>query len=185
MQISSSLVAISLTAFSVTSGQQSSAYPIDCAILLCVAGGFPASAECAAAHAELIRRITPWPVEPPLQLWRCPMAGATTTPDIESGTETYDTRSYHGGIEVWQLSKHSIRNSGGVEVYKTALRHFYSDSGAFHRESALETGVPRWVDVQLEAQIGARMSDENGSFRGVLIRIQDYQGTPAYEWVAY
>lgn len=48
-------------------------YPIDCAILLCLAGGWPASAPCAAARAEFIRRITPWPVEPPLQIWRCPM----------------------------------------------------------------------------------------------------------------
>lgn len=52
------------------------AYPIDCAILLCLAGGWPASAQCAAAKAEFIRRITPWPVEPPVQVWRCPMGGA-------------------------------------------------------------------------------------------------------------
>ena len=49
------------------------AYPIDCDILLCLAGGWPGSAECTAARAEFIRRITPWPVEPPLQIWRCPM----------------------------------------------------------------------------------------------------------------
>ena len=48
-------------------------YPIDCAILLCLSGGWPASAPCARARAEFIRRITPWPVEPPLQIWRCPM----------------------------------------------------------------------------------------------------------------
>lgn len=48
-------------------------YPIDCAILLCLSGGWPASEPCARARAEFIRRITPWPVEPPLQIWRCPM----------------------------------------------------------------------------------------------------------------
>ena len=32
------------------------AYPIDCAILLCLAGGFPPSAPCASARAEMIRR---------------------------------------------------------------------------------------------------------------------------------
>lgn len=52
------------------------AYPIDCAILLCLAGGFPPSAPCVAARAEMIRRITPWPIEPPLQPWRCPLQGA-------------------------------------------------------------------------------------------------------------
>ncbi|KIT16584.1 hypothetical protein [Jannaschia aquimarina] len=49
------------------------AYPIDCAILLCLAGGWPASTECTAARAEFVRRITPWPIEPPLQMWRCPL----------------------------------------------------------------------------------------------------------------
>jgi hypothetical protein len=49
------------------------AYPVDCAILLCLAGGWPASAECAHARVVFIRRITPWPIEPPLQIWNCPM----------------------------------------------------------------------------------------------------------------
>ncbi len=55
-------------------------YPIDCAILLCLSGGWPASVPCARARAEFIRRITPWPVEPPLQIWRCPM-GASYYPE--------------------------------------------------------------------------------------------------------
>ena len=49
------------------------AYQIDCAILLCLAGGWPPSVPCARARAEFIRRITPWPIEPPLQIWRCSM----------------------------------------------------------------------------------------------------------------
>lgn len=54
----------------------SQTYPIDCAILLCLSGGWPASEPCARARAEFISRITPWPVEPPLQIWRCPMAAS-------------------------------------------------------------------------------------------------------------
>ncbi len=54
------------------------AYPIDCAILLCMAGGFPTDPVCAAAYAEVIRRITPWPIEPPLQIWNCPMGVSHT-----------------------------------------------------------------------------------------------------------
>lgn len=49
------------------------AYQVDCAILLCLAGGWPASAPCVHARAVFIQRITPWPIEPPLQIWRCPM----------------------------------------------------------------------------------------------------------------
>lgn len=55
---------------------QAQSYPIDCAILLCLAGGWPASVPCARARTEFIRRITPWPVEPPLQIWRCPMGAS-------------------------------------------------------------------------------------------------------------
>ncbi len=66
-----------LMALSSLSPMKLEAYPIDCAILLCLSGGWPASAPCAAAKAEFIRRITPIPVEPPLQIWRCPMGGAS------------------------------------------------------------------------------------------------------------
>ena len=55
-------------------------YQIDCAILLCLSGGWPASTPCARARTELIRRITPWPVEPPLQIWRCPMGANFSAP---------------------------------------------------------------------------------------------------------
>ena len=55
---------------------QASAYEVDCAILLCLSGGWPASAECSHARAVFIQRITPWPIEPPLQIWRCPMGAA-------------------------------------------------------------------------------------------------------------
>ena len=68
-------------------------YPIDCAILLCLSGGWPASVPCARARAEFIRRITPWPIEPPLQIWRCPM-GASYHPGSGhfSGPRIYDIR---------------------------------------------------------------------------------------------
>jgi hypothetical protein len=49
------------------------AYQVDCAILLCLSGGWPAAAPCVHARAVFMRRITPWPIEPPLQIWRCPM----------------------------------------------------------------------------------------------------------------
>lgn len=65
-------------------------YPIDCAILLCLSGGWPASVPCSRARAEFIRRITPWPVEPPLQIWRCPM-GASYQPGRGKG---FDSRLY-------------------------------------------------------------------------------------------
>ncbi|WP_299567859.1 MULTISPECIES: hypothetical protein [Roseobacteraceae] len=66
-------------------------YQIDCAILLCLSGGWPASEPCARARAEFIRRITPWPIEPPLQIWRCPMGVAyTVDPDTLTADRIYE-----------------------------------------------------------------------------------------------
>jgi hypothetical protein len=66
-------------------------YQIDCAILLCLSGGWPASVPCARARAEFIRRITPWPVEPPLQIWRCPMGVSyDPTKPANSPSRVYD-----------------------------------------------------------------------------------------------
>lgn len=71
-------VAVALTVISTSLPMpvRAQTYPIDCAILLCLSGGWPASVPCARARAEFIRRITPWPVEPPLQIWRCPMGAS-------------------------------------------------------------------------------------------------------------
>lgn len=68
--------ALAATVASITLSTPAAAYPVDCAILLCLAGGWPASAECSHARAVFIARITPWPVEPPLQIWNCPMRAA-------------------------------------------------------------------------------------------------------------
>jgi hypothetical protein len=65
--------ALAATAAFLSLPAPAAAYPVDCAILLCLAGGWPASAECAHARTVFIARITPWPVEPPLQIWNCPM----------------------------------------------------------------------------------------------------------------
>ncbi|WP_299592944.1 hypothetical protein [uncultured Tateyamaria sp.] len=74
---------------------EANAYQIDCAILLCLAGGWPSAAECTAARAEFIRRITPWPVEPPLQIWRCPM-GVSFSP---TGEKSFRARLYDAAMK--------------------------------------------------------------------------------------
>ena len=81
-------VATAATGF-VTAPERAEAqsYQIDCAILLCLSGGWPASVPCARARAEFIRRITPWPIEPPLQIWRCPMGAAF---DVDPSTLNAD-----------------------------------------------------------------------------------------------
>ncbi|MDV4169628.1 hypothetical protein [Rhodovulum sp. FJ3] len=84
-------VALTVTGLSLPMSVRAQTYPIDCAILLCLSGGWPASQPCARARAEFIRRITPWPVEPPLQIWRCPMgASFETAPTVNSADRIFE-----------------------------------------------------------------------------------------------
>lgn len=75
-------LALLVSSSAIAAPTASEAYPIDCAIFLCLAGGWPSDPDCNAARAEFIRRITPMPVEPPLQLWRCPMGAAAGSTNL-------------------------------------------------------------------------------------------------------
>ena len=91
-------VALAVTGLSLPAPVRAQTYPIDCAILLCLSGGWPASVPCARARAEFIRRITPWPVEPPLQIWRCPMgASFETAPAANSVDRIFEAFFQHNG----------------------------------------------------------------------------------------
>ena len=68
--------AVAATAIFNAPREANAAFNVDCAMLLCLAGGWPKSAECTLAYATFIRRVTPWPIEPPLQIWRCQMGAS-------------------------------------------------------------------------------------------------------------
>ena len=181
-----SLAVLGLTA--VSPANQADAYPIDCAILLCLAGGFPASAECSAAKAELIRRITPWPVEPPLQLWRCPMGSHNVSLPGGGSSDTVppEVAQYRDAIELWQLSKHVTSGSGGRDVYVSMTRYGYAPSGDFVRLPARYSEMPAWLDDKIRQRTGSTFLGEYGrSFRSIVLRMQDYTGSYSTEWVSY
>lgn len=168
--------------------QQAHAYPIDCAILLCLAGGFPASAECTAAKAEVIRRITPWPVEPPLQLWRCPLGndGMSFPGEHRSDGVTPSVAKYRDAIEVWQLSKHVTNGSGGRDLYINVSRHVYASSGDFVQRRVSNGDVPEWLDEEIRRQTGSTLMNHYGrDFRSIVLRMQDYTGSYSTEWISW
>lgn len=164
------------------------AYPIDCAILLCLAGGFPASAECSAAKAEVIRRITPWPVEPPLQLWRCPMGGGSVSLPSGGGADSLPSEvvKYRDAIELWSLSKHVTSGSGGRDLYVNVTRHGYTPSGDFVQQRASEDDLPDWLDEEVRQHTGSTLMNHYGrGFRSIVLRMQDYTGSYSTEWVSW
>nr|WP_246133170.1 hypothetical protein [Paracoccus aurantiacus] len=129
------------------------AYPIDCAILLCLAGGFPASAECSAAKVEMIRRITPFPIEPPLQLWNCPMgggAGGAAVAGLASFVPdglTPEVRQYRDGIELYHIRHYSSRRNqdGSYSVQDITEAGTYDAGGDFHWSPASFEHGPAWL----------------------------------------
>lgn len=93
-------------------------YQIDCAILLCLSGGWPASVPCARARAEFIRRISPWPIEPPLQIWRCPMGASFS---VDSSTLNRN-RVYDALVDK------ALLQSFPSDPFQSHIGH-YSDAG--------------------------------------------------------
>lgn len=133
---------------------QVSAYPIDCAIFLCMAGGFPPSAECAAAKAEVIRRITPWPVEPPLQLWRCPMSVDRVTAARIGLTSSLgpdglpdEVRQYRDAVEIYHIQAYArrrVRDETDRVIDATQRGHYLPDGSFAWVQASYEKG-PAWL----------------------------------------
>ncbi|MGH1466045.1 MAG: hypothetical protein ACRBBQ_11865 [Cognatishimia sp.] len=181
------------------SPQPAKAYQVDCAILLCLAGGWPASAECAHARAVFIRRVTPWPIEPPLQIWRCPMsvslnAPLQSTPDpvqvilaqvFEGGGADIDISGFEfdfvRSIRVWDVRNYSHQERGrdGECTEQFVMRlGSYGPQGEFGWRHTNPTIAPTWV-------IPSRRCLPSNWRRGVGVEWEDHEGNHGYEWVAY
>ena len=160
------------------------AYPIDCAILLCLAGGFPPSAPCVAARAEMIRRITPWPIEPPLQPWRCPMQGAAI-----DGPKARLQRA------ALMVAPRDVPADGGVHSSKLATPSSQGQASlAWVRDEGLQTAS---MDLSAEAfdfirairvfdveRISQRWSggDSSTCHQGSKIRLGSYDAEGDFSW---
>ena len=124
-------------------------YPIDCAILLCLAGGFPSSAECVAAKATMLQRIAPPVPRPPLQLWNCPMGGgggAGAMP-VALGADGLvpEVRNIRDGIELYWVRYRAARGSGDLHVFDQTMRGTYEEDGSFRWRSAKLDMAPDWL----------------------------------------
>lgn len=168
------ILAAAACAAALASAPKTDAYPIDCAILLCLAGGFPTSAECTAARIEMIRRVTPWPVEPPLQLWNCPLraSGLPPLPNMGRDGLTDEIRNFRDGIEVYHVNYRGQRNSDGVEISDSTQRGFYDEAGEFRWTSVRLRDTPSWV----RERVGYWGGEQTGTRRGIAMRTMDYSG---------
>lgn len=214
------IVRLAMAATLTLSGQvplatPASAYQVDCAILLCLAGGWPASAPCAHARAVFIRRITPWPIEPPLQIWRCPMGVAFSPLESPGPAERlFDTafqvtlprQSFPDDgqvIKVQTTDGADIDISGdafdfvrSIRVYHIQYRQHESRDGDCNRSDSTQLGSYgvqgdyQWTRSnvgQVPAASGLSIPNGCGSYfyRSVFVDWRDHAGNYGSEEVRY
>jgi hypothetical protein len=186
------------------------AYQVDCAILLCLAGGWPASAECAHARAVFIRRISPWPIEPPLQIWRCPMGVSERVPMQSAAPKIWEASAQAGrtlgqiilaqvveggadidisglefdfvrSIRVWDVRHYSHMELGSDDVCSES---YNMRLGTYGPQG--EFGWRRTTPAAAPQWVlASRRCSPSNWRRGVGVEWEDHEGNHGYEWVDY
>jgi hypothetical protein len=198
----------------IVSSAPAQAYQVDCAILLCLAGGWPASAPCAHARAVFIRRITPWPIEPPLQIWRCPMGVAFQDPGPMSPMERLYDITFRDPPEPQEstpmplvrvqadeqadidISDDAFDFVRSIRVYHIQYRQHENRDGDCNRSDSTRLGSYgvqgdyRWTRStvgQVPAASGLSIPNGCGSYfyRSVFVDWRDHAGNYGSEEVRY
>ena len=192
----------------VGSVEPAQAYQVDCAILLCLAGGWPASAPCAHARAVFIRRITPWPIEPPLQIWRCPMGvsmpgQSPLPPERLAAVATSREETPIGSlIEIQSGAQADIDIANPAFDFLRSIRVFHIDyAQAEGRENCIRRdatrlgsygtqGDYRWsrsavTRVPPASQVSLPAGCASYAYRSVFVEWRDSAGNYGFEEVRY
>ena len=127
------------------------AYDIDCAIMLCMAGGFPPSAVCARAYRTMIRRITPWPSLPPFGV--CTFAHVPVELGGPGGEGELDTNlpeyEWLNRTHVIWFTGQAYRERGGEQYWDWSLRSCDRENRTcrYIQRVACKEGACHWVQL--------------------------------------
>ena len=168
--------------------EPAAAYPVDCAILLYLAGGWPAHPVCQNARAVFMTRATPWPVEPPLQIWRLPHGRGRG-------------RGRRGSVAVHGGGRRHLRPRLRPRPLDPGPRHQYcqrstSEGQECYRSDRSRLGAygPQgefaWEEMSVAAVPAASTFDpppdcRTYRYRGVVVSWADAEGERSYEEVRY
>jgi len=151
--------------------------PIDCEILLCMAAGFPAASGCGPAYNEVIDRVTPWPIEPPLQIWNCPMdipkEYGNYEIDLGSPEYAFATSFKVFEIDIW----HRRRDNDTCRRSSTVNMGTYDNTGSFSWDRLDPDDYP--------PQLGIETTGCRQRLRAIFIEWTDEAGTPSQQMIPY
>lgn len=162
------------------------AYDMDCAIMLCMAGGFPPSAVCAAAFRVMIRRITPWPSLPPFGI--CTYLAVPVSLGGLGGKEDLDVSSsdyawLKKARVLWWKSRRE-KERGGDILYTWTLKSCDGENRSCRYISGGYESRTPWP-ISIISENGQRIMTL-GSSRAVMIEYSDYDGAMDHsEWFRY
>jgi len=169
------------------------AYDIDCAIMLCMAGGFPPSAVCANAYRTMIRRITPWPSLPPFGV--CTFAHVPVELGGQGGEGELDTTlpeyEWLNRTHVIWFWGQSYKDRGEPQRWDWAIRSCDHDGGACRDIQRAYRSLTPWPDsfVSESGQVIALTTGDwfgKATVRSIMVEYGDYESRMGHsEWFSY
>lgn len=173
--------------------EKAQAYDIDCAILLCMAGGFPPSDVCGRAYRTMIQRITPWPSTPPIEV--CPLAPA---PSDQGGGHSVEILDITGEEFEWLENTHVIWFSGRAHTSEDDGQKWTwsiescdlenNNCQYLSRDSASDRVWPSNFTTEAGQRVSLPYSRSYGNFRveAVMVEYGDHMGNLDHSnWVLY
>lgn len=165
------------------------AYDMDCAIMLCMAGGFPSSAVCSAAYAEMIRRITPWPTRPPFGI--CTYAAVPIALGGSGGINSLDTstREYawlHRTRVLWWRGR-SYKTRDDSRQWEWSIRSCDHQNNRCYYVMSASASYTSWPS-HFTSENGQKIQTPHaiGSSRAVMMEFGDYEGNMDHTgWMRY
>lgn len=170
--------------------RQNLPYDIDCAISLCMAGGFPPSAVCVRAYRVMIRRITPWPSMPPFGV--CTYAKTPVSLGGPGGTADLDVSELEYAwlrktrVLWWSGNYYEGRDGLG---WSWSLRSCDGENRScryLSRGSGVSVPWPSSIRSENGQIITTFNSGKFGMVRAVMVEYGDYEGNMGHSnWFSY